>query len=794
MPLDINVFTNIARTAGATRDLLVSGENEAAGLSKGYLGRWSCTKARKAQNTATLEAFREAIVNKYGDFGKQAFDQVLGGRLAAKASLRAGDVFAAINAMDASFYKQNFMSELDRQMETHPLLEGFDDAAKTRIADAVKQGFEAKLSDGAVLSHLTSIDQVSLFVEGYIECEVENELRAHPLGGDAPQQAAGGQGEIAPQPAPDEALGLRNIANNQIQKVLGGAETSVEDRVKAGGLRVGQRVNKGTTSPMLYQKLKTNGVEPGFIFKKDWSVSDTRGFMAVANPEARNTTAYAAEYMIRLAQNPALDTTGRPALEELKRLVAGKDLTPLAGAQMTEAQQTALANFKRTNFATIRNAVLQGPPTANAADANLPIFRHFSDLHIAKLDYNEGDRWRTASADMNKGSMHLPDRVMATKGFFFNFRVTTALDASVGAVGEALANDLTRLAGIPAQELSVIRGEYSDGTPKLMLEAKFAKGYSDFDGTYLNDGRVVAREGGPEPESLGRYKAMFLLLGDRDAVGSHGQNKGLIDGRTFFAIDPGHSLEGNCSDLEIHDNFSFRDTKKVKLEKRFLNFSVFDDATRFEKFQGILKIRELRESERIDGLFTTYRNAFPVNNDLPQAERELNAKIRERIDAMQQEVNAQADRMLDIFAPQLALHDTFAGTGLQEQAIELTENLEKLTSPTTWKSEKGKVELKHLEVKEDKRIPWNAAVSGDNVTYSSSKAISAEAKQNLREMLETLNSDPEANYTLTENHDGTVTLTMSKASVGKVFHAVSEEKIAALTHAEEYEARAARLM
>ncbi len=307
------------------------------------------------------------------------------------------------------------MSELDRQMETHPLLEGFDDAAKARIADAVKQGFEAKLSDGVVLSHLTSIDQISIFVEGYVEREVGNELRAHPRDGAAPQQVVGGQGEIAEQPAGDEALGLRNIANDPLQTVLGGTETSVEDRVKAGGLRVGQRVNKGAASPMLYQKLKTNGVEPGFIFKKDWSISDTRGFMAVANPAVRNTTAYAAEYMIRLAQNPALDTTGRPALEELKRLVAGKDLTPLAGAQMTEAQQTALANFKRANFAVIRNAVLQGPPRGNA-DAELPIFRHFSDLHIAKLDYNEGDRWRTASADLNKGSMHLPARVMATKG------------------------------------------------------------------------------------------------------------------------------------------------------------------------------------------------------------------------------------------------------------------------------------------------------------------------------------------------------------------------------------------
>ena len=52
-------------------------------------------------------------------------------------------------------------------------------------------------------------------------------------------------------------------------------------------------------------------------------------------------------------------------------------------------------------------------------------------------------------------------------------------EASIGAVREALANDITRLLGIPAQELSLVRGEYSDGHPKLMLAAKYAE---TFDG------------------------------------------------------------------------------------------------------------------------------------------------------------------------------------------------------------------------------------------------------------------------------------------------------------------------
>lgn len=35
------------------------------------------------------------------------------------------------------------------------------------------------------------------------------------------------------------------------------------------------RVNNSSTNPILLQKLKDNGVEPGFIYKNDWSLKDT---------------------------------------------------------------------------------------------------------------------------------------------------------------------------------------------------------------------------------------------------------------------------------------------------------------------------------------------------------------------------------------------------------------------------------------------------------------------------------------------------------------------------------------
>ena len=106
-----------------------------------------------------------------------------------------------------------------------------------------------------------------------------------------------------------------------------------------------------------------------------------------------------------------------------------------------------------------------------------------------------------------------------------------------------------------------------------------------------------------------RYKATFLVLADRDTVGSKGQNKGFAKG-SFFAIDPGHSLEGNGKDLQIEDNLSFKDTHGFALTSRFANYSVFDDDTRFAKFQGILRLRDLKNSGKIENLFRDYRMAF----------------------------------------------------------------------------------------------------------------------------------------------------------------------------------------
>lgn len=834
MALTVDMFRQIAAQCRAgSRDLVVRGAGNAQSLAKGYLGRLSCTAGRRAENDATMQAFKTALSNAYGTFGEKAFDAVLKARADSHKSLRAQDVEAVIRTLGKVRVREA-ESEIMRQVTTHPKLFGATNAERREL---FRRTFES-----VVGNPLAALPGTRAALTLRVSRMLDLHLRHLPL--NAPAAAPAPTGGLGPV-APDAPTGLSRLqGNTRLQQVLTGRETSVEDRMKRGELFPGMRINADAASPMLLDKLKGNGVEPGFIYRNDWSAADSAGLMAdtaspataaavlaaagrasanaavaaalaayrAAPPAAqagaleqlaftlgagcRQSVAFAAEYLIRQAYAQGHAANAPESLQALLRVLPAQAnaLLPARGTPPTPAQTAALEAFKREHFAELRDAVMTGLPAGDphARDA---VFTHFSDRHIAKLDYNEGDRiaatrrCRTASG----GHLRLPDRVAEQKGGLFRaFRLTTAEKASVGAVGEALANDLTRLAGVPAQELTLIRGNYSDGAPKIMLEAKFAAGYHDFDGYCLQDGRIVTPPTQPGaqpvvPESLGRYKAVFLLLADRDAVGSHGQNKGLIDGR-FFAIDPGHSLEGNGEYLDIRDNFSFTDTKKVKLEKRFLNFSVFDDATRFEKFEGVLQLRALRQSGRAQQLFTDYRTAFNPANAANAAEHDLYDRVQTRITAMETEFNGQMTRILNVFADQLAFYDALPanwgqGNNLRAAAIETIENLEKLTSPTVWQSEHKKVNLKHLEVTPETRIPWKAALDANGqLVYTSAKPLPADR-------LETLVNAMPSSMRGRIHADGTVSVIVTQNDAPAFFADFNEAKVAREVHRDEFDRR-----
>ena len=833
MTLNIESFRNIAKSAWFTsRDIAVQGQGDNATVR---LGNYILSQG-KAINDATMSAFKAALEKEYGVFGTNAFDTVVGSRAQLHKSLRASDVKATLSSLE-NVKKNHFIDELSRQLDTSPKFRELSDGMRKLVRDAISATpFDGNLRDCSTPEDIVKkasarIDEAIQNAKDFVaerkrfNPKYDVSTESTPLAGRRMTETAA---------KPNEATGLRNL-----KTVFGKGSTSVEDQIKRGTLGAGMRINRSITNPVLLEKLKTNGVEPGFIFRNDWSTDDTHGYMAdIYSPESTDALenlklanqhlaekcagkdkrtqillagrahpaamAAAAELLLEKAAQLVLD-----AKAEGKSIDDMKDVSPavkkLAKAVKNQFQSTndlnALAHLgEKTNkallheakvelFTAIRDAVMNVKDGDAEYEAS-PVFKHFAERGIVKLDYNEGSKFSSGDT-AHAGTFMRPERIIVGRkmGQLYRFQTRTTADhASAGAVTEALANDLTRLAGIPSQELEIVRGQYSDGHPKIMLAAKFADGYKDMEAGMLKDGRIVKPEGAPKDlqmESLGKYKAFFLVTADRDGVGSRGQNKGFIDGK-FFAIDPGHSLEGNGKYLEISDDLSFKDTYGKSTKPRFKNFSVFDDDTRFAKFSGILDLREKARNGTFDKLFDEYRAAFdPDAKDLTPEEKALRVKIKADINKKQNEFKESLNKVLRAGGMQLELYDALedASPAVKQGAIETLGNLEKLFSPTTWVSKHGEVALNHLEVIPESRVKWSAGMEGDNIVYHCDKPIDRQ----MRTILESIAKEKGA--TIETDAMGVTRLVVPKGNAESFFAAFTEDKVQQLTHPEEYLAR-----
>ena len=794
MPVNIEAFRRVADSALITsRDIVVKDDGDKA-VAK--LGNYIFSQGNKA-NDATMAAFKTALENEYGVFGTHAFDTFVGTRNQLHQSLRAADVKKVLSNLDA-VKGVRVVGEMIRQFDTSPKVLQLSDEMRELVRDSLNMG---KLS-GVDLSSIKNEADVIKAASDRIDRAID-ECKKNANGKDAQTHDITGAAGIDDSSKPNEPTGLKNLKLS-----FQSAHTSIEDRIKRGSLGVGMSVNRDAGNRVVLEKLKTNGVEPGFIYRNDWAESDTRSYMATIPPGADRAAilregrankfgmAAAAELVIEKALSHTHSGIKVPdKVRDLGEAILAKYPLNAVENLFSPEKAAVLKEIKTKFFTQIRDAVMSvGPKNADGTDSELykmsPIFKHFSDRGIVKLDYNEGDRIFAKEA-AHAGSFMRPERIKNRKlGQIYRLQTASSADSiSAGAVTEALANDLTRVAGVPSQELQIVRGQYSDGHPKLMLAAKFAEGYKDMEAGMLKDGRAVPptnKDGtkGPDPEPLGRFKAFFLVTADRDAVGRRGQNKGFVNGK-FFAIDPGHSLEGNGKYLEISDDLSFKDTYGSSTKPRFENFSVFDDDTRAAKFKGVLEMRELQKSGAFKKVFDDYRAAFNPNEDgISDAEKTLRNKIITDINAKEKEFNESLNKLMRVSGMQLELHDDlkeFAPSVNRDDAIETLANLEKLTSPTTWVSKKGQVALNHLEVLPETRVPWRAHVEGDNVVYYCDKPLSKAVQNTLRAMLANC---PGA--FLNVDGQGTTKIIIPVVGHEDAFRALSEENVIKLTHPEEY--------
>ena len=812
MPVTLDTFRAVANsTLIASRDIAVQGEGKNA---TARLGNYVFSQGAKT-NDATMAAFRAAMEKEYGVFGANAFDSTLGERNSMHKSLRAMDVKQTLSNL-AQMRANRFVAEIKRQLDTSPQMLGLPQEDRDRIRDKIA---EDTLKDTDLRSCRTAAD-VGVAAQRRISAAMEAVRKKSGLG----SVDIGQRQQLATETAGTEPTGLRNLKTEFAK-----GETSIADLVKRGLAGEGMRVNRSETNPVILEKLKTNGVEPGFIYRSDWSVDDTRGLMADVDSEASrsalddlkaNNPSLAAkcegkslreQIMLAGRAHPAgIAAVAEFALQnaaQTLRFAGGrapsgyvfKALADGLKGQFSEAEIAKIADgtagkgvikeAKLYLFSQIRDGVMNVGVKDDFHEMS-PIFRHFSDRAIVKLDYNERDKFSSGDS-AHAGTFMRPERVAVGRKMGQLYRFTSRQSAdtiSAGAVTEALANDLTRIAGVPSQELEIVRGEYSDGHPKIMLAAKFAQGYKDLEAGMLKDGRVV-KPAGADPkmtmESLGKYKAFFLVTADRDGIGKRGQNKGFVNGK-FFAIDPGHSLEGNGKYLKVSDDLSFKDTYGTSTKPRFNNFSVFDDDTFFSKFEGVAKLRGQLNAGEFKKVFDDYRAAFdPKEEGISPAERSLREKIVADIDKKETEFNENLRKMLDVCANNLALYDDLDDMpqAVRQGAIETVANLEKLTSPTTWTSKKGEVALKHLEVSPDTRVPWKAALKGDNIVYFCETKMSYETTKFLESVVMTAGAKYETDAL------GVTRVTVPKDKAAQFFAAFTEEKVQQLTHPAEYQAR-----
>ena len=841
MPLNIDSFRNIAnQTSFGSRDVVVRGEGENA---TARLGNFIFSHSAKT-NDATMAAFKDALEKAYGVFGTHAFDTVLGARVQMHKSLRACDITATLSKLD-TVKTNRYIGELNRQLDTNPkfreLSEDMRKLVRSSIVSSPIDGDLSKCETQADISHMAAkridrgIESAKDFVQQKKRFDPNYKVSTDP-------QTLEGRKETETEVKANEPTGLRRL-----KTAFGSKETSIEDQIKKGFLGSGMRVNRSNTNPVILEKLKSNGVEPGFIYRNDWSKDDTRGYMADVNSEASHAAldalklkdqafvekcegkshrdqillagrahpaamAAAAELLIEEAAKLAIEAKAKgKTIDEMKAPDAVKNLAKAIKGYCSDAgsmeslskisedgcDKALLDKVKKELFTDIRDAVMgveaKNPDgTDSALYARSPVFKHFSDRAIVKLDYNEGCKFSSGDS-AHAGTFMRPERILNSRkpilGQIYRFTSRQSADTiSAGAVTEALANDLTRIAGVPAQELEIVRGEYSDGHPKIMLAAKFAEGYKDMEAGMLKDGRIV-KPANADPklqmESLGKYKAFFLVTADRDGVGKRGQNKGFIGGK-FFAIDPGHSLEGNGKYLKVSSDLSFKDTYGKSSKPRFNNFSVFDDDTFFSKLEGVLNMRELFKSGAFKKVFDEYREAFNPNADgISEAEKALRQKIVADISKKEAEFNESMKKILDVSVNNLDLYDDLSDKpeSLRQAAVETVSNLEKLTSPTTWVSKKGKVALQHLEVIPETRVPWKAALKGDNIVYFTETKMSYANLKQLEEVVTTAGAKFDTD-TL-----GVTRITVPVDKAEKFFAVFNEEKVQQITHAAEYMAR-----
>lgn len=314
------------------------------------------------------------------------------------------------------------------------------------------------------------------------------------------------------------------------------------------------------------------------------------------------------------------------------------------------------------------------------------------------------------------------------------------------AIREVLSTDLARLYGMSVHDQTLSSREVTGKKDQFLLGSTFVKNARELGPLYgpkaqsycaqplLFEQSGIKHVSVNPVNSLPSFFAILAVIGDRDKVGSQGQNLLQKDGK-LFGIDFGHAFAAKNPLIG-----SLKYTFKFKAAS-FKNYSIFTDTNRRELMQGVLKLAiwqgqvEIPKSTRQSygasfesevasmnpgddlKIFEDYisfcqarMNADGVSKSRKEEYRHLIAEVRKNKEIYKK----NRDQLLKIFQPYLKLpapvHDTL-------------ENFEKLCAAdrgyTTLRSDN--VLLQHVKVNRNPVQSWK-------ITQCDDKTIIIKAK------------------------------------------------------------------
>ena len=159
-----------------------------------------------------------------------------------------------------------FTNELDRQLDTNPEILKLGKEMRTAIRDVIHND-RKRLA--VQLKSCKTHEAIAGLVDKAIRAAIPHARTIATPHREEFHRLHEGEEQIAP----DQPMGLSRLHAKATYK---GKATSIEDRVKKGTIGTGLRINDSHSRPAIFEKLKTNGVEPGFIYHNDWSRHDSR--------------------------------------------------------------------------------------------------------------------------------------------------------------------------------------------------------------------------------------------------------------------------------------------------------------------------------------------------------------------------------------------------------------------------------------------------------------------------------------------------------------------------------------